>query len=557
MKITLNKKKVECEEEQTILQVARKKGIKIPTLCYSERFHSKSVCRVCLVEVNGKMMPSCSTKVKEGMIIDTESERVLKARKINTELLISEHKEHLTQTKKHELCVLAKDIGVRQTRFSTIGKIHNPNKGIGIVRDDNKCILCGKCVQACEAQNVNAIDFAYRSYHTKITPAFEERIDDSVCINCGQCILACPVNAIYERDSITDVEKALKNKHVFVQTAPAVRASLGEEFDLEPGTLVTGKMVSALRKIGFKEVFDTQFAADLTIMEEATELVERLKKKKDLPMITSCCPAWIKYIEHFYPELLNHVSTCKSPHEMFGAVLKNYYIANSRIKKENAIVVSVMPCTAKKFEAQRKELNKDVDYVLTTRELARMIKKHKINFKNLKDDSFDAPLGISSGAATLFGATGGVTEAALRTAYELETGKDLEILEFNQIRGLKNVKEGNIMINGYDLNFVVVNGLHYAKELLEQIKQGVCKYDFIEVMACPGGCIGGGGQPIPTTKEIIKKRMQALYANDESNIIRRSYENPAIKLLYKEYLGRPLSEKAEEILHTKYTKRGI
>ena len=558
MKITINNKEIECQPNKTILEVAKENDIEIPTLCYQEGFEARAVCRICLVEVDNKLLPSCSTKAKEGMVISTESKKVLEARKINTELLMSKHIQScFVESKEHELCKIAKNVGIRQAKFDSNKKTYIVDKGIAIVTDNNQCILCGRCVQACQMQNVNAIDFAYRSYHTKVTPAYENKLDDSVCVNCGQCLLACPVNAIYEKDDTKEVLKALKSKkHVIVQTAPAVRASLGEEFDLPAGTLVTGKMVSSLRKIGFKKIFDTQFGADLTIMEEAAELIKRLKENKNLPMITSCCPAWIKYIEHFYPEFLNHVSTCKSPHDMFGAIAKSYYKDKYKINKKDLVVVSVMPCTAKKFEIQRKEMKKEVDYVLTTRELARLIKIKKIDFNNLADEDFDAALGLSSGAGTIFGASGGVMEAALRTAYETATGKKLEMLEFNQIRGMSDFKEGSIIINGKLINFAVVNGLGNAKEILEQIKNKECKYEFIEVMACPGGCIAGGGQPKPTNKEIVEKRMQALYTNDKNSTIRRSHENPAIINLYKEFLGRPLSEKAERLLHTSYIKRG-
>jgi len=557
MKITINNKEFECDDNQTILDVAKENNIDIPTLCYQDGFEPSSVCRICAVEINNKLLPSCSTKVKDGMIVNTESKKVLEARKINTELLMSKHiKTYFIETKEHELCKIARNAGIRQIRFTKAKKIYIIDKGKAIITDNNKCILCGKCIQQCQMQNVNAIDFAYRSYHTKVTPAYENKLDDSVCVNCGQCLLACPVDAIYEKSDIKDVLKALKTKkHVIVQTAPAVRASLGEEFGLPAGTLVTGKMVSSLRKLGFKKIFDTQFGADLTIMEEAAELIERLKENKNLPMITSCCPAWIKYIEHFYPELLNYVSTCKSPHDMFGAVAKSYYKEKYKINKKDLIVVSIMPCTAKKFEIQRKELKKEVDYVLTTRELARLIKIKGIEFNKLKDEEFDAPLGLSSGAGTIFGVTGGVMEAALRTVYETATGKKLEMLEFNQIRGMNDFKEGYIIINNRTVNFAVLNGLHNAKEILEQIKNKKCRYDFIEVMACPGGCIAGGGQPIPTNKEIVEKRMQALYLNDKNKAIRRSHENPAIIQLYEEFLGRPLSKKAEKLLHTSYIKR--
>jgi len=558
MKITINSKEIECQSDKTILEVAKENNIEIPTLCYQEGFEARAVCRICMVEIDNKLLPSCSTKVKDGMIINTESKKVLEARKINTELLMSKHKKaYFGESKEHELFKIAKDVGIRQVRFNNNKKVYIVDKGIAIITDNNKCILCGRCVQACQMQNVSAIDFAYRSYHTKVTPAYENKLDDSVCVNCGQCLLACPVNAIYEKDDTKDVLKVLKSKkHVIVQTAPSVRASLGEEFDLPAGTLVTGKMVSSLRKLGFKKVFDTQFGADLTIMEEAAELIERLKENKNLPMITSCCPGWIKYIEHFYPELLNHVSTCKSPHDMFGAIAKSYYKDKYKINKKDLVVVSIMPCTAKKFEIQRKEMKKEVDYVLTTRELARLIKIKKIKFNNLADGDFDSALGLSSGAGTIFGASGGVMEAALRTAYETVTGKKLEMLEFNQIRGMSDFKEGSIVINGKTINFAVVNGLGNAREVLEQIKNKKCKYDFIEVMACPGGCIAGGGQPIPTNKEIVQKRMQALYLNDKNNTIRRSHENPAIINLYKEFLGRPLSKKSHKLLHTSYIKRG-
>jgi NADH-quinone oxidoreductase subunit G len=556
MKIYLDDKEIECDENKTILEIARENGLKIPSLCYQTGLKPEARCRLCLVEVNNRLIPSCATKPSEGMHISTKNEKVLRARRVNAELLMGHHIDKCEiQNEKHDLCTLISDIGIKEVRFDP-KKEYQVDLGAAVVRDDNLCINCGRCVQVCaDVQATYAIDFASRAHHEHVTPYCEKDLTEVACIKCGQCIAACPVRAISEREHLQDVLKALKdkNKHVIVQTAPSIRASLGEEFGMEPGSLVTGKMVAALRKCGFDKIFDTNLGADITIMEEASELLERVKKGGPFPMITTCCPAWIKFMEHFYHKYIPHMSSCKSPHEMLGTLTKKYYAPKANFKEKDVVVVSIMPCTAKKFESTRPEMDSGVDFVLTTREAARLIKHFKIDFVNLEDEDFDAALGISTGAATIFGATGGVMEAALRTGYELATGKKLGKIEFDQLRGLKGIKEGSIIINGLEVKFVAANGLHNAKEILKNKD----KYHFIEIMACPGGCIGGGGQPLPVNEEIKQKRMNALYTDDANLKYRKSHENPIVKHLYDEFLDKPLSEKAHELLHTCYFERGL
>ena len=559
MRIKLNDQNVEAEKSKTILDICKDSGIQIPTLCMIEDLKPEARCRLCLVEMDGRLVTSCSTFPVDGAIIVTDSPKIRKAREINAELLMSGHVQTWSLNKdSHDLCRLINDLGMTRIRFDPITR-YKQDLSESVIRDDNKCINCGKCVRTCgEIMSVHAIDFEGRGYKERVTPYFGHKLNDVACIKCGQCIAACPVGAIYEREHLFEVlevlkEKGTSGKHIVVQTAPSVRVALGEEFGLAPGTSVTGKMVAALKKIGFDKVFDTDIGADITIMEEGTEFLKRVRENGPFPMITTCCPGWIKYLEHFEHDLIPNMSTCKSPHEMLGNLIKRYYAEKSNIKKENIVVVSIMPCTAKKFESTRPELNSDVDYVLTTRELAKLIRHYKIDFLGLTDENFDDPLGISTGAAVIFGATGGVMEAALRTAYEVATKKSLTKIEFDQIRGLDGIKEGTISINGIEVRFAVASGGAYVKKLLERRE----KYHFIEMMACPGGCIGGGGQPWPATKEIVKKRMEGIYAQDKKMPLRKSHENPAVQTLYKEFLGEPGSEKAEEFLHTKYFKRSM
>jgi len=568
VELTINKIKVKAETGMTILDAAKSAGIKIPTLCHLKGLFPTGACRICSVEVEGQrgLIPSCAYPIANDMVVDTNSPRVRRARKTIVELLIENHPQDClicVRNKNCELQDLSAQYGVREHRYLGESKEHAIDiSSPSIERDPAKCILCGRCVRVCnEIQNVGAIDFTKRGFSSIVTTPYNKGVNISDCILCGQCILVCPTAALKEKSASKEVTNALnsKNKYCIAQIAPAVRATLGEEYNMPLGSDVTGQIITGLRRMGFKKVFDTNFAADLTIMEEATELINRIKNNKPLPMFTSCCPGWVKYIEHNYSDLLELVSTCKSPHEMEGAILKTYYAKKIGIDPKDIYIVSIMPCTVKKFESHRPELVEehlpDVDAVLTTRELVRFFNMAVIDFADLPEDKFDNPLGESTGAAIIFGTSGGVMEAALRTAYHMLTGNELEKLEFAEIRGFEGIKELTVHINGLDLNVAVVNGVGNVAKVLDDIKTGNCKYHFIEVMACPGGCINGGGQPIHSKPEKLIKRIKALYSIDNKMSNRKSHENESVKTLYKEFLVEPNSHKAHEILHTTYTKR--
>ena len=568
VQLTINNIKVNAEAGMTILDAAKSVGIHIPTLCHLKHLAPTGACRICSVEVEGQrgLTPACAYPVYEGMSVETNSPRVRRARKTIVELLVENHPQDClicVRNKNCELQDLSEQYGLREHRFAGESKTHAIDiSSASMERDPAKCILCGRCVRVCfEVQNIGAIDFTNRGFSSIVTTPYNKGLNISDCILCGQCILVCPTAALREKSHLKEVSYALtdKKKYPIVQIAPAVRASLGEEYNMPLGTDVTGQLVTGLRRLGFKKVFDTNFAADLTIMEEASELISRVQNGKKLPMFTSCCPGWVKYAEQNTPEILEHISTCKSPHEMEGAVLKTYYAKKMGIDPKDVYVVSIMPCTVKKYESGRTELKEetmpDVDAVLTTRELVRFFKIAGIDFEDLPQDQFDNPLGESTGAAAIFGTSGGVMEAALRTAYFKLSGKELDNIEFESVRGSAGVKEATINVNGMEVNIAVVNGIGNVKQILDDVAAGKSKYHFVEVMACPGGCINGGGQPIHQKPEKVIKRMKALYQIDSAAKTRRSHENESVKTLYKEFLGEPNSHKAHEILHTEYFNR--
>ncbi|KKM10428.1 ferredoxin [Clostridiales bacterium PH28_bin88] len=567
--LTIDKQRVQVAAGATILEAARQAGIEIPTLCYLKEINAIGACRICVVEVKGArtLQAACVAPVAEGMEVRTNTPAVRQARRLTLELILSNHPmECLTciRNLNCELQRLAESFGIRQVRFQGEKTCYPVDTSSpSIVREPQKCVLCRRCVAVCDqVQGVKAIAAQERGFDTVIDPAFHRQLMEVACALCGQCTLVCPTGALHERDQTAEVWAALADpkKHVVVQTAPATRVSVGEMFGMEPGSIVTGKMVAALRRLGFDRVFDTDFTADLTIMEEGSELLRRLQAGGVLPLITSCSPGWIKFIEHFYPDLLPNLSTCKSPQQMFGALAKTYYARKAGIDPADIFVVSVMPCTAKKFEAQRPEMADsgypDVDVVLTTRELGRMLHQAGIDLAGLPEEEYDAPLGISTGAAAIFGATGGVMEAALRTAYELVTQEELKNLDFTEVRGLLGVKEAAVEVGGITVKVAVAHSLGKARQVLDRVKAGEADYHFIEIMCCPGGCIGGGGQPIPTNTEIRAKRIDGIYTADERMTLRKSHFNPAVQVLYREFLGEPLGHKSHELLHTNYTPRG-
>jgi NADP-reducing hydrogenase subunit HndD len=577
--LTIDNKPVVVKKGTTILQAASEIGVHIPTLCYMKledlNIENKpGGCRICVVEVNGRrnLAPACCTDVFEGMVVNTHSIRAINARRTVMELILSDHPSDCLICAKSGNCDLqnmAHYLGIRKIHYQGEQSHYREDTSPAIIREVDKCIMCRRCEMMCnDVQTVNVLSAINRGFNSVVAPAFEMNLDHSVCTYCGQCVAVCPTGALTEVDDTGKVVRVLSDptKTVIVQTAPAVRAALGEEFDMEAGTLVTGKLVAALKRLGFDYVFDTDFAADLTIMEEGTELLNRLgkhlagDKNVKLPILTSCCPAWVKFFEHQFPDMKDIPSTARSPQQMFGSIAKTYFADKLGIKRENLVVVSIMPCVAKKYECGRDEFkvnkNPDVDYAITTRELAALIKISNINFRTLPNEEFDNPMGESTGAAVIFGTTGGVIEAAVRTAYELHTKKELPRLDFDELRGMEGIRRATIDFGGIPINIGIAHGLGNARKLLEEIQAGNSEFHAIEIMSCPGGCIGGGGQPYHHgNAEILKKRQKAIYQEDGKKAIRKSHENPYIIKLYDEFLGKPMSEKSHHLLHTAYFDR--
>ena len=573
--IKINNMPLSVPKGKTILEAARYAGIEIPTLCYLKEINEIGACRMCMVEVKGarSLVASCVFPVNEGMEIFTNTEKVRKARKTNLELILSTHRRECLSCVRSgncELQKLCKDYGVEdETKYEgAYPEVQYDDSAAHMIRDNSKCILCRRCVAACNNQAISVIGASARGCDTHIGSPFELPLNDFSCVSCGQCIVNCPVGALYEKDDTAKVFAAISDpeKFVVVNTAPSIRVTLGECFGNEIGTNVTGKKVAALRRLGFDKVFDTDFSADLTILEEAHELLDRIKNGGALPLITSCSPGWVKYCEHYYPDQLDHLSSCKSPQQMFGAVTKTWYAEKMGIDPKDIVVVSIMPCTAKKFECGREDQSAsgyaDVDYAITTRELARMIETAGISFNALPDEEFDNPLGEGTGAGVIFGATGGVMEAALRTAVETLTGEELKALEFTEVRGTEGLKEASYTVAGMEVKVCAASGLANAKKVMDAIKNGTADYHFVEIMACPGGCVNGGGQPVQPASvrnfvDLKGLRGKALYAADENLPVRKSHESEAVKTVYKEYFGEPGSHKAHEVLHTTYVRRSM
>ena len=574
IKLTINNTEVEVEEGSTILQAASKIDLKIPTLCHLsikciDVEHRTGSCRICVVEVEGRrnLAPACCTPVEEGMVVKTNTIRAINARRTMLDLLLSDHPADCLTCEKNGQCKLqdlASEFDLHHLLYTgeqSTYEIDLANKSI--VRDLNKCIMCRRCETACnEVQTVGVLSGIGRGFNAVVGPADLMPLDETKCTFCGQCVSVCPVGALTAQSSRYNVWTMLNDssKTVVVQTAPAVRVAIGEEFGMEPGSIATGKLVSALRMLGFDKVFDTDFAADLTIMEETTEFIERVKKNENLPILTSCCPGWVKFFEHQFPEFIYMPSTARSPQQMFGAIAKSYYAEKIGVKREDMIVVSIMPCLAKKYEANREELGRagtpDVDVVLSTRELADMFKEAGIALDKLEESDYDNPLGESTGAGIIFGASGGVLEAALRTAADWLSGEDVQEIDFTAVRGLEGVKEATVNVAGLELKAAITSGLGNARKILEKIKRGEAQYHIIEIMACPGGCLNGGGQPYSAHDcGILEKRREAIYAADKNKTIRKSHQNPDIIKLYDEYLKKPGSHLAHELLHTAYTPR--